>query len=120
MEANSPFFKQVRLLVALLPHVARQKSFALKGGTAINLFFRDMPRLSVDIDLAYLPVENREISLAGIDSALGTIIEDIESKIPRVIVKASVLKDTDKQKNNMGQALYACNANLIVILSEKP
>lgn len=97
MEVNSPFFEQVRLLVALLPHVARQKCFALKGGTAINLFLRDMPRLSVDIDLAYLPVENREISLAGIDSALGTIIEDIESKIPRAIVKGSVLKGTDKR-----------------------
>ena len=97
MEANSPFFEQVRLLVALLPHVARQKCFALKGGTAINLFLRDMPRLSVDIDLTYLPVENREISLAGIDSALGTIIEDIESKIPRTNVKASVLKGTDKR-----------------------
>lgn len=54
MEANGPFFEQVRLLVALLPHVARQKCFALKGGTAINLFLRDMPRLSVDIDLADL------------------------------------------------------------------
>jgi predicted nucleotidyltransferase component of viral defense system len=97
VEANGPFFEQVRLLVALFPHVARQKCFALKGGTAINLFLRDMPRLSVDIDLAYLPVENREISLAGIDAALGTIIEDIESKIPRTIVKALVLKGTDKR-----------------------
>ena len=97
MEADSPFFEQVRLLVALLPHVAGQKCFALKGGTAINLFLRDMPRLSVDIDLAYLPVENRETSLTGIDSALGAIIEDIESKIPRTTVKASILKDTGKR-----------------------
>lgn len=52
---NHPFTEQVRLLVALLPRVAKQECFALKGGTAINLFLRDMPRLSVDIDLAYLP-----------------------------------------------------------------
>ena len=39
------------MLVSLLPIVARQTCFALKGGTAINLFIRDMPRLSVDIDL---------------------------------------------------------------------
>ncbi len=51
--ANNPFTEQVRLLVALLPRVAKQECFALKGGTAINMFLRDMPRLSVDIDLAY-------------------------------------------------------------------
>lgn len=86
MEANRPFFEQVRLLVALLPHVAGKKCFALKGGTAINLFLRDMPQLSVDIDLAYRPVENRETGLTGIDSALGAIIEGVESKIPGTTV----------------------------------
>ena len=42
-----------------IPFVAAEKEFALKGGTAINLFVRDMPRLSVDIDLTYLPVAPR-------------------------------------------------------------
>jgi hypothetical protein len=46
----------VTLLVELLPLVARESCFALKGGTAINLFVRDLPRLSVDIDLTYLPM----------------------------------------------------------------
>ena len=50
------FSNQVRLLFSVLPFVAKEKSFSLKGGTAINLFIRDMPRLSVDIDLAYLPI----------------------------------------------------------------
>ena len=43
----------------------------MKGGTAINLFYRNMPRLSVDIDLTYLPIEDRTTSLRGIDEALG-------------------------------------------------
>ncbi len=73
MEANNPFSEQVRLLVALLPSVAKQACFALKGGTAINLFLRDMPRLSVDIDLACLPVEDRDASLIAIDKALEAI-----------------------------------------------
>ena len=73
MEANNPFTEQVRLLVALLPSVAKQACFALKGGTAINLFLRDMPRLSVDIDLACLPVEDRDASLIAIDKALEAI-----------------------------------------------
>lgn len=55
---------QVALLVRLLPHVAKENVFALKGGTAINLFYRDLPRLSVDIDLTYLPIKDRGESLA--------------------------------------------------------
>ena len=50
---------QAQLLIDVLPYVAQQKVFALKGGTAINLFHRDLPRLSVDIDLTYVPVNDR-------------------------------------------------------------
>ena len=50
------YVDQARLLIDVLPHIAQEEVFALKGGTAINLFYRDMPRLSVDIDLTYLPV----------------------------------------------------------------
>lgn len=97
MELNNPFDHQVRLLVALLPSVAKQSCFALKGGTAINLFVRDMPRLSVDIDLAYLPVEDRDTSLANIDTALGAITANMEQHIAGVKVKASVLSSTGKR-----------------------
>ena len=48
---NEDYRAQVRLLLGVLPFVAEEKDFALKGGTAINLFVRDLPRLSVDIDL---------------------------------------------------------------------
>ncbi|MCG8633284.1 MAG: nucleotidyl transferase AbiEii/AbiGii toxin family protein [Desulfobacterales bacterium] len=94
---KTPYSDQVRLLVNLLPFVEKQTCFALKGGTAINLFVRDMPRLSVDIDLAYLPVEGRNQSLEGIDTALGNIIEDIQKRVPRAQVKAVKLKGTDKR-----------------------
>lgn len=47
--------KQVSLLLDVLPEVAKENCFALHGGTAINLFVRSMPRLSVDIDLTYVP-----------------------------------------------------------------
>lgn len=94
---KTPYSDQVRLLVNLLPFVEKQTCFALKGGTAINLFVRDMPRLSVDIDLAYLPVEGRDQSLEGIDTALGNIIEGIQKRVPRAQVKAVKLKGTDKR-----------------------
>ncbi len=57
--------RQVGLLVRVIPLVAAEACFALKGGTAINLFVRDMPRLSADIDLTYLPVAGRAASLKG-------------------------------------------------------
>ncbi|WP_374189979.1 MULTISPECIES: nucleotidyl transferase AbiEii/AbiGii toxin family protein [Rhizobium/Agrobacterium group] len=69
--------RQVDLLVRILPFIARHEAFALKGGTAINLFYRDMPRLSVDIDLTYLPIEDRETTLKNIDTTLEHIREDL-------------------------------------------
>ena len=56
---NEAYREQVRLMLDLLPFIAEESIFALKGGTAINFFVRDMPRLSVDIDLTYLPLEDR-------------------------------------------------------------
>ena len=81
--------QQVALLIRVIPFVAREEVFALKGGTAINLFVRDMPRLSVDIDLTYLPVEDRATSLAAIDAAMLRIAERIESANPGAKVNPS-------------------------------
>ena len=81
--ARDAYLAQVRLLMRLLPVVSTEPAFALKGGTAINLFYRDMPRLSVDIDLAYLPIENRATSLHAIDAAFDRIMAQI-NKLPGV------------------------------------
>src|ERR1700749_4235832 len=78
--------RQVTLLLRLLPFVANEKCFALKGGTAINLFVRDLPRLSVDIDLTYLPVHGRADSLAAITAALQRIAAAIRNGIVGVHV----------------------------------
>jgi len=53
---DTVFFRQAELLLRILPMIHKEDMFALKGGTAINFLVRDLPRLSVDIDLAYLPV----------------------------------------------------------------
>ena len=65
--------RQAALLVSVVSFVAAEKSFALKGGTAINLFVRDLPRISVDLDLTYLPVADRDTSLTAIDAAIRRI-----------------------------------------------
>lgn len=92
----SPYFGQVKLLLQVLPHVVLEKCFVLKGGTAINLFLRDMPRLSVDIDLTYLPIESREISLSNISAALKRISQSVmknfsDARIQEVALDASGL-----------------------------
>lgn len=68
---NQIYLDSVRLLLDLAPDLFRSRLFALKGGTAINLFFRNLPRLSVDLDLVYCDhTLGREQALATIREAL--------------------------------------------------
>jgi len=76
---NNSYLIQVRFLLELLPYVSQETDFALKGGTAINLFVRDMPRLSVDIDLAYLPIEDRKTTMGNISDAFARLSDSIEN-----------------------------------------
>lgn len=79
----SPAFRaQAELLLRILPEVAREEAFALKGGTAINLFVREMPRLSVDIDLTYLPFHERAVALPEISDCLHRIKARLDTAIP--------------------------------------
>lgn len=81
LDKNSIYYKQVQLLLEVLPYVSTEECFSLKGGTAINMFVRDMPRLSVDIDLMYLPIEDRQTSLQNIALSFERIAQTIESSI---------------------------------------
>lgn len=51
---NDVYLNTVRLLLAIAPVIFKQPNFAIKGGTALNLFVQDMPRLSVDIDVVFM------------------------------------------------------------------
>lgn len=64
------YLDKVSLLIETLPYVGQQECFALKGGTAINLFYKDMPRLSVDIDLAYTYFDDRTTAYQRINESL--------------------------------------------------
>ncbi len=79
--------RQVQLLLKVIPEVAKEDCFALHGGTAINLFLRDMPRLSVDIDLTYLVLEDYDTSKAHIDEALQRIMANIKKVAPGVGIR---------------------------------
>lgn len=76
------YYRQANLLTTLLPYINDRQSFALKGGTAINFFFRSLPRLSVDIDLTYLPIEDRQTSLPKISNNLLKISNNIQNDFP--------------------------------------
>ena len=69
----------------------------MKGGTAINLFYHDMPRLSVDIDLTFLPITDRDTALTGITEGLATIGEEIQRTIPRVRIQSTGTDDPKLQ-----------------------
>src|SRR3989338_2464569 len=81
---DAAYVRQVELLLDVLPEIAQEKHFALKGGTAINLFYRNLPRLSVDIDLTYLPLEDRQTSLRKMQESLKAIAGRISSLMPDV------------------------------------
>ncbi|TGV02129.1 nucleotidyl transferase AbiEii/AbiGii toxin family protein [Flavivirga rizhaonensis] len=90
----SNYKNQVTLLLQVLPEVAKEKCFALHGGTAINLFIRDMPRLSVDIDLTYIPIEDRTVSFQKIVAALDNIKMNLDRIFPKAVItlKEKLLK----------------------------
>jgi predicted nucleotidyltransferase component of viral defense system len=95
MDRQNPYSEQVELLVRILPIVAEAECFALKGGTAINLFYRDMPRLSVDVDLVYTPIKSRDESLSEISTALSSIGNTIAKRLPKAKVHYSRMGRTD-------------------------
>jgi predicted nucleotidyltransferase component of viral defense system len=79
---DSKYIEQVKLLLRLLPAIARIPEFALHGGTAINLFHHDMPRLSVDIDLTYVPIHARSTDLTLIKKHLKSLSAELVKRIP--------------------------------------
>lgn len=86
----------VRLLLAIAPDVFANDIFAMKGGTAINLFVQDMPRLSVDIDVVYLPWQTpREEALQAINQELAAIASRIATLgVQTRLIPARDLGDT--------------------------
>lgn len=86
---DSPYYRQAELLLRILPLIMSEQDFALKGGTAINFFVRDMPRLSVDIDLTYCPLTERQTAFEDISEHLRYLAQAIIRVLPtsRIVFK---------------------------------
>jgi hypothetical protein len=78
---NPVYARKVKLLLRLMPYVTNEGVFAVHGGTAINLFVKNMLRYSVDIDLTYMPLAGREESLKDINAHLASIAEKAKADI---------------------------------------
>lgn len=103
------FHQQAELLLSILPYMTKDTDFALHGGTAINFFVRDMPRLSVDIDLTYLRLSPRDETIEAISNQLKSISKRISSSMPSVLVE----EKADSTKGFISK-LYIKKQNAIV------
>jgi len=72
---KADYVRTVQLLLAVAPAVLDTRAFAMKGGAALNLFLQDMPRLSVDIDVVFVPHElPRDEALRAIGDELAAVV----------------------------------------------
>lgn len=69
------YAQKVELLLRLVPIIMDEGVFAVHGGSAINLFLKNLPRYSVDIDLTYIPLADWAPSIADINLHLKSIYE---------------------------------------------
>jgi predicted nucleotidyltransferase component of viral defense system len=78
---NQQYIDTVRLLLDIAPVIFESPQFALKGGTALNLFIQNLPRLSVDIDVVFTDYQmSRDDALKAISIALKTAKNHIEKR----------------------------------------
>lgn len=116
MKMQEIYFSRVDLLLTILPDVMKDSRLALKGGTAINMFFLDMPRLSVDIDLTYIPIEDRTISFSAIDQIFQDIKKSLTDKgfsvQPKLTAdghaKQLIVEDEELVKIEINHVLRGC------------
>jgi len=102
------FYQQADLLISVLPYVYKESYFAVHGGTAINFFIRDMPRISVDIDLIYQEILPRDDTLKNISEGLKAISDGIESDIQGIKVEQKIYGD------NLTSKLFITRENALI------
>jgi predicted nucleotidyltransferase component of viral defense system len=92
---NQIYLDTARLLTQVAPLVFVDDTFALKGGTAINLFVRDMPRLSVDLDLVFPDhALSRDKALARIQTSLRQAADRLKKRGFQIHASAADVGET--------------------------
>ena len=125
---NNIYRQKVELLLRILPFVTDEECFAIHGGTAINLFVKDLYRLSVDIDVTYIPIEDRNTSLLRINEALERISDRVKRTFRdvRVIPRLDISKITCESRGcqvkievNQTKRGLVCGDAILYLLCEK-
>jgi hypothetical protein len=94
---DKAYVDTVRLMLDVAPDVFTSGRFALKGGTALNMFVRDMPRLSVDIDVVFVEhTGGRGVALAQIANELASIKQRLDRR--GVVVDINPSRTGDETK----------------------
>ena len=98
---DEKYINQVSLLINVLQFISKEKCFALKGGSAINLFYYNLPRLSVDIDLTYIGFEPRLEACKNINSALDRIAKDLNFHGYSAIIQGNDIEKKILRSNSL-------------------
>ena len=98
------YLKQATLVVRCIPAIAAEDCFAIKGGTAINLFELNLPRLSVDIDLTFARITDRPTAIREINAALTRIAERLQHERMDVAIRGS----------DVSRKLYCSDADTLI------
>lgn len=109
---NQQYLNQVKLLVKILPYIAKESCFALKGGTAINLFYSNLPRLSVDIDLTYIHFDSRDVAYTKINESLERINNNLQELGYKSFIRGDKEKKIICQDNNFATVKIEPNYTL--------
>ncbi len=109
---DKAYVETVRLLLDAAPEVFRSGVFAMKGGTAINLFVQNLPRLSVDIDVVYVAhAKPRAAALAEIAAELNAIRDRLKQRGLAAEVTATAVGDETKLFVRRGRELVKIEIN---------
>ncbi len=108
------FRKQVALILRILPEIAKERDFALHGGTAINLFYHNLPRLSIDIDLTLVSFGERNQDISLIKEILNRITVRLLKSIPSIQIQTpSTVEDEMKVYCSIPGAMVKIEVNTV-------
>ena len=94
---DKSYVDTVRLMLEVAPDVFTSGRFAMKGGTALNFFVQDLPRLSVDIDVVFVPHQTpRDVALAEIAAELSAIQDRLKNRGIKAEIASSKTGDETK------------------------
>lgn len=112
---NKTYLDTARMLIQVAPAIFKSDIFALKGGTAINLFIRDMPRLSVDLDLDFSDHRvPREQALQQIGAALNAASEELRERGFDVRIRAANDAPETKLEAKRDNITIKVEANIVI------